>query len=150
MSRAQTLVVALLVLHLLLGGLSLAIGRGEHKSPALRWWGWGLLVYAGGLLVTVAGMVIPRNIALFLGNTFITVAPVLCAVGVLAHTRFRLSWKWVNAGLIATALVLAVNNFGANRSALGNLAAPSVMAIVMFLLAAWVILRDGPRDARVA
>jgi hypothetical protein len=49
MSRAQTLVLALLVLHLLLGGLCVAISRGEHKSPALRWWGLGLLVYAGAL-----------------------------------------------------------------------------------------------------
>ncbi|MGZ5039996.1 MAG: diguanylate cyclase domain-containing protein [Usitatibacter sp.] len=54
MSRAQTLVLALLVLHLLLGGLCLVIARGEHKSLALRWWGWGLLVYSAGVSGGVA------------------------------------------------------------------------------------------------
>ena len=55
MSRAQTLVFALLALHVLLGVLCVVIARGEHKSNALRWWGWGLLIYAAGLLSTIAG-----------------------------------------------------------------------------------------------
>ena len=150
MSRAQTLVLALLVLHLLLGGLSLVIGRGEHRSAALRWWGWGLLVYALGLVVTLAGLVVARPIALTLGNTFIAVAPVLCAVGVLSYTRFRLDWRWIALGLGATFAALAANNFSASPRALGNLAIPSVMAAVMFLTATAMILRQGPRDSRVA
>jgi diguanylate cyclase (GGDEF)-like protein len=150
MSRAQTLVLALLVLHLLLGALSLVVARGEHKSPALRWWGWGLLVYSAGLMVTMASPLLTRAIAFTLGNTLIAVAPVLCAAGVFSHTRSRLRWSWVGAGIAATFAVLAVNNFGGYQHVLGNLAVPSAMAVVMFLVAAAVLLRDGPRDARTA
>lgn len=150
MSRAQTLVLALLVLHVLLGGLSLAIGRGEHKSPALRWWGWGLLVYAGGLLVTILTPMMPRAFALTLGNSLITLAPVLCGLGVLSHTRMHLNRRWVEAGVAATIVLLAWNNFGPGFLVLGNLALPSVMAVIMFLLGAWAIAYDGPREAASA
>ena len=90
MSRAQTLVLALLVLHLVLGALCIVIARGEHKSPALRWWGWGLVLYALGLLVILLGNWLPRPFTLTLGNSLITVAPVLCASGVLSHTRYSM------------------------------------------------------------
>jgi diguanylate cyclase (GGDEF)-like protein len=150
LSRAQTLVFALLVLHVLLGVLAVVVGRGEHKSPALRWWGWGLLVYAAGLLFTLPAQPLPRSAGLFLGNGLITVAPVLCALGVLSHTRFQLATGWVVAGVGITLLVLAVANFDAPSSPLFNLVAPTVMATVMFLLAAWVIVFEGPREARMA
>ena len=150
MSRAQTLVLALLVLHVLLGGLALAIGRGEHKSPALRWWGGGLLVYALGLLVTMAGMVGARSVAMTVGNGLITAAPVMCAIGVLSHTRMRLHMGWISAGVGLTVAVLAWNNFGYRVDAMVNVAAPSAMAVIMFLLGAFVIVREGPRDSSVA
>jgi len=148
-SRAQTLVLALLVLHFLLGALSLAIGRGEHKSAALRWWGAGLLAYALGLSVTLAGILGARSMALTVGNGLITAAPVLCAIGVLAHTRMRLHFGWISAGVAATVLALGWNNFS-YASPMVNLAAPSIMAVVMFLLAAFVILREGPRESAIA
>ena len=150
MSRAQTLVLALLVLHVLLGALSLAIGRGEHKSAALRWWGTGLLVYALGLVVTQAGLLGARSVALTVGNGLITAAPVLCGIGVLAHTRLRLHFGWISAGVAATVLLLGWNNFSYAPTPLVNMVAPSVMAVVMFLLAAFVILREGPRESAVA
>jgi len=149
-SRAQTLVLALLVLHVLLGALSLAIGRGEHKSAALRWWGTGLLVYALGLVVTQAGLLGARSVALTVGNGLITAAPVLCGIGVLAHTRLRLHFGWISAGVAATVLLLGWNNFSYAPTPLVNMVAPSVMAVVMFLLAAFVILREGPRESAVA
>ncbi|HET9469816.1 MAG TPA: hypothetical protein VFO24_01850, partial [Usitatibacter sp.] len=90
MTRAFVLVLALLVLHLLLGVLCLLIARGEHKSPALRWWGAGLVVYASGLLATLSGALgIPRPAASVMGNTFIALSSLLCATGVLTHTPFR-------------------------------------------------------------
>jgi len=90
MSRAQTLVLALLTLHILLGVLCLAISRGEHKAPALRWWGWGLLTYSAGLAATLPGM-LPKMIGLTVGNGLVVIAPTLFVVGVLSYTRFRLS-----------------------------------------------------------
>ena len=44
MTRASTL---------LLGVLCLVVGRGERRSAALRLWGWGLLVYSAGILITL-------------------------------------------------------------------------------------------------
>lgn len=41
MSRAQTMVLALLVVHVMLGAVCLAVARGEREAPALRYWGWG-------------------------------------------------------------------------------------------------------------
>jgi diguanylate cyclase (GGDEF)-like protein len=151
-SRAQTLVLALLVLHLLLGALSLVVARGEHRSPALRWWGWGLLVYSAGLFVTVAanlGWVAPP-VAGFAGNSLVTLAPVLCALGIVSHTLYRPSLALVTVGVAATVAVLAFGNFADVQRLLVNMIAPTPMAVAMFLIAAWVIARQGPRDARSA
>jgi diguanylate cyclase (GGDEF)-like protein len=151
MSRAQTLVLALLALHLLLGALCLVIARGEHKSPAMRWWGWGLLMYAGGLLVTMTSNAgVPRPLALTLGNTLITVSPVLCATGVLTHTPLRLSGFWVGVGVLATLAMLMVGNFFGFNPVVANMIVPTILAILLFLFAAWAIATRGPKDARAA
>ena len=149
MSRAQTLVLALLALHILLGALCLVIARGEHRSPALRWWGWGLLVYAGGLLVTLMTF-LGRPWSLTIGNTLVTIAPVLCALAVLSHTRFRPRWEWIWGCVALTAAILAVNNFSAYPAPIVNLGAPTAMAIALFLFAAWMIVKEGPPEARAA
>lgn len=151
MSRAQTLILALLVLHLLLGALCVVISRGEHKSPALRWWGWGLLTYATGLLVTMTFLAgVPRPIAFTLGIGIITLAPVLCAHGVLAHTPFRLDAAWVGVGVLAILVLLVGANFLGYRTVLVNMTAPTLLAIVLFAIAARSIATRGPRDARAA
>ena len=150
MSRAQTLVFALLALHILLGGVCLVVARGEHKSPALRWWGWGLLVYAAGLLATILGIWVPRAFALTLGNSLITLAPVLCTMGVLAHTRYELPRVPVDIAVLATVGILALGNFGGINAPFVNLVAPTPMAVALFLVATWKILRDGPADAQAA
>ncbi len=152
MSRAQTLVLALLVLHVLLGALSLVIARGEHRSAALRWWGWGLLVYAGGLAITVASSMglLPPAIARFAGNSLVTLAPVLCALGIVAHTLYRPSPVLVTAGVAATVAILAYGNFADWNQLLVNMIAPTPIAVLMFLIGAWAIVRQGPRDAMVA
>ncbi len=151
MTRAQTLILALLVLHLLLGLLCLAISRGEHKSPALRWWGLGLVVYSVGLLTTVAGAFgLPQAGASTAGNTLIALSSVLCVRGVLSHTPVRLSPPWVGAGLLATVAVLIASNATGYEQLLVNVTGPTVFAVVLFLLAAALIVRRGPRDARHA
>ena len=164
MSRAVTLVIALLALHFMLGTLSLVIGRGEHKSTALRWWGRGLLVYAAGLVWVVSGALAPmisvagwgahaiawRAVAVTAGNTLITASGVMCAMGVLSHTRFHVDRRWILAGILATAVVLGVNNFGPTPDHGMNFAAPTVMGVIMFALAAIVIARDGPRESTTA
>jgi diguanylate cyclase (GGDEF)-like protein len=150
MSRAQTLVLALLVLHLVLGALCIVIARGEHKSPALRWWGWGLVLYALGLLVILLGNWLPRPFTLTLGNSLITVAPVLCASGVLSHTRYSMPRMPVDTAVLAIVALLAVANFGDLHMGAVNLVAPTVLAVALFVLAGWKIWRDGPQEAHAA
>lgn len=150
MSRAQTLVFALLALHLLLGVLCLVIARGEHKSPALRWWGWGLVVYAAGLLATILAMWLPRAFALTLGNSLITLAPVLCAMGALAHTRYDLPRIPVDIAVLATVAVLAFGNFAGVNAGMVNLVAPTPVAVAFLSIAAWKVWRQGPADAKTA
>ncbi|HEY7214557.1 MAG TPA: hypothetical protein VIC28_08000, partial [Thermoanaerobaculia bacterium] len=53
MSRASTLLLALLILNTLLGFLCLAVARGQRHSRAMRLWGWGLLVYSAGILIGI-------------------------------------------------------------------------------------------------
>jgi diguanylate cyclase (GGDEF)-like protein len=150
MSRAQTLILALVVLHVLLGVLCVVIARGEHKSPALRWWGWGLIVYAAGLLTTFAALLGFRPFFLTLGNTLITVAPVFCAMGVLCHTRYTLPRAAVNIAVLATVAVLAFGNFAVAMSGFINLVAPTPVALAFLSIAAWKVWRQGPEEAREA
>lgn len=150
MSRVVTLLIALLSLHLMLGTLSLVIGRGEHKSPALRWWGGGLLVYAAGLVWVVSGAFAFRALAVTGGNTLITASSVMCAFGVLCHTRFRIDRRLIAGGIFATAFALAVNNFGPTPDHGVNFAVPTVMGVVMFALGGIRIARRGPRESTMA
>jgi len=149
MSRAQTLVLALLTLHVLLGVLCVIIARGEHKAPALRWWGWGILTYAGGLAATLPGF-LPRVLGYTLGNGMVTVAPVICAYAMLSHTRLRLSRFWVGAAVTISVGIIAVNNLGGYFIAPINVVTPSPIAIVLFTIAGVVLLRGGPPQAQSA
>jgi diguanylate cyclase (GGDEF)-like protein len=149
MSRAQTLVLALLTLHILLGVLCLAISRGEHKAPALRWWGWGLLTYSAGLAATLPGM-LPKMIGLTVGNGLVVIAPTLFVIGVLSYTRFRLSRLTYVIPAAVTIAILAINNFGGHFISTVNVFSPAVIAIVLFLVGAAALLREGPEDARSA
>ena len=88
MSRVQTVVLALLVMHLLLGALCLAVARGERQMPSLRLWGWGLLIYAVGLVITMQ-RVLPPALAFTLGNGQIAWAPIIAVEGVLVSPRWK-------------------------------------------------------------
>jgi diguanylate cyclase (GGDEF)-like protein len=150
MGRAQTMVLALLIMHFLLGGLCVAVARGERESPALRLWGWGLLVYAGGLLTTMVRF-LPPPLMQTVGNAMIAFAPILSIEGVLSHTSHRLNRRWVFAALVATVLVLAAGNFFDGRyGTLINLAAPTPIAIVLYLIGAALLVRDPPAEAKNA
>ncbi len=43
--------LTLLLVHFTLGALSLAAARGGVRLRSVRLWGWGMMIYAGGLLV---------------------------------------------------------------------------------------------------
>ncbi|MBL8524515.1 MAG: GGDEF domain-containing protein [Betaproteobacteria bacterium] len=142
MTRAQTVVLALLLMHYLLGILCLLVARGERRAPSLRYWGWSLLLYSTGLLITLQ-RVIPAPYSLTLGNTLIAWAPIFAAAGVMANTPGHVAMRWAYGGLGATIAVLIGFNFFADEwRTLANLTAPSVIAIVLFVYsAAWLLLR---------
>ena len=151
MGRAQFLILALLVLHLLLGGLCLAIARGERGSRALRSWGYGLLLYASGLMVTMtAALGVPRLFSSAAGNLMIVLSSLLCVGAVLAHTPRRLARGWVALGVAATAAELAIGNAMAWKPVVTNMVLPTILPVILFLYAAHAIATRGPRDAQSA
>lgn len=151
MPRAQFLILALLSVHVLLGALCLAASRGDRDSPALRWWGWGVLVYSAGLALTL-GLVFSRPVANVLGNTIISLSAVFTVQGVLHYTDRRLNLPIALAGVAATAAVLAVGNFMTANAMLVNFVAPTVIATALFVHAtAMLVMRpvaDAARPAR--
>ena len=147
MGRAQFLILALLSVHVLLGGLCLAASRGERASPGLRLWGWGLIVYAAGLAFTL-GLVLPRPAGNFVGNSLISLSPVFTIQGVLHYTDRRLNWPLSLAGAGATMAVLAVGNFAMATSMAVNFIAPTVIATALFAYGTAMLLLHPVEDAR--
>ena len=149
MSRASTLLVALLILNVLLGSLCLVVARGERKSRALRFWGWGLLVYSIGILITIPAF-LPFALRKVVGNSLIALAPILSIEGVVSHTGYRLRRGWLVAGFLASVLLIVANHLGSRTSVLVDIVAPAPIANVLFLLAAVMLVRRPPEDARSA
>jgi diguanylate cyclase (GGDEF)-like protein len=149
MTRAATLLLALLLMNVLLGGICLAVSRGENRSRALRSWGAGLLAYAAGILITIAPF-LPVGPAKVAGNALIAAAPALCVLGALEHTRTRLSWRWLWAGLAASVLPIALNHLRAQPNVLVDFLSPAPLANLLFGIGAWVLFRSPPKDARPA
>ena len=135
MTRASTLLLALLVLNTLLGVLCLVVARGERRSAALRLWGWGLLVYSAGLLVTLPSA-IPVTIAKIAGNSLIAYAPILNVAGLLQNTSFRLNRRWTTLGFAASVLPIVVNHLRPTFVVLVDLLSPAPIANVLFILGA--------------
>lgn len=147
MPRAQFLILALLSVHVLLGALCLAASRGERDSMALRWWGWGLIVYAAGLAFTL-GLVFTRPVANFIGNSLISLSAVFTIQGVLHYTDRRLHLPIALGGVAATVAVLAVGNFAMATSAAANIIAPTVIATALFAFGTAMLLLHPVQDAR--
>lgn len=145
-----TPVLALLILHFALGGLCLAAARGENRMMSVRYWGWGLVAYAAGLLTTILPSVLTRPVASALGNIIIAYAPIPFIQGVLSNTRRRLDTRWVGTALGATILVLLVNNVMGPQLRLVNLVTPSPIAIGLFLYGGTVLLHSPVAAARDA
>jgi class 3 adenylate cyclase len=152
MTRAQTVVLALLTVHALLGMLCLAMARGEYRSPVLRWWGYGCVMYAAGLLVNLLGAgfptpVLPHPVALWLGNSLVTIAPLLCTAGMLKHTSRALNAWVVGLPLAAVLAALVLANFAGVQTGLVNLIGSTLYAIPLFTFSAWALWSDAPRAA---
>lgn len=148
MSRASTMLLALLLLNVLLGVLCLIVARGERKSRALWLWGWGLLAYSAGLLITIPPA-IPLALRKIVGNALIAYAPILATEGLLEHTTFRLNRRWTTLAFLASILPIIVNHVarGASYSVLVDFLSPAPIANVLYIIGAVVLIRRPPRAA---
>jgi diguanylate cyclase (GGDEF)-like protein len=149
MSRAYTMVLALLALNLLLGTLCVVVARSQRSSRPLALWGWGALIYAAGLALTLMNF-LPPIMAKVGGNALIAFAPLLMIDGVLNHTRYRLRWEWAWPAFIGIVILLGVNALAASPLVLVNFVAPSLTANIAFLIAGFALLIDPSRDAKTA
>src|SRR5438034_4879086 len=149
MTRASTLLLALLVLNVLLGVLCLVVARGERRSAALRLWGWGLLIYSAGLLITLPSP-IPLAVAKMVGNAMIAYAPILSVGGLLMHTSFRLDRRWTTLGFAVSVLPIVLNHLRPNFAVLIDILSPAPIANVLFIIGAVALVRRPPAEARSA
>ncbi len=149
MTRGSTLLLALLIMNVLMGTLCLVVARGERRSAALRLWGWGLLVYAAGILITIPAQ-LPLGPRKIVGNALIAYSPILAVAGALSHTSHRLNRAWVTAGFAASVAPIVYNHLAGHSLVLVDLLSPAPIANVLFLIAAVDLARDPPPDARAA
>ena len=149
MTRASTLLLALLIINTLLGVLCVVVARGERKSKALRLWGWGLLAYSTGILITLPPS-LPLALGKILGNALIAYAPILTAQGALTHTTRRLHMRWTIAAFIASVIPIILNHVRASPVVLVDILSPAPIANVLFLISAYTFLRYPPPAARSA
>jgi len=149
MTPAGTALLTLLIVNTLLGALCLAVGRGERRSRALWLWGWGLLFYSGGILLTIAS-ILPIAASKVLGNALIAYAPIPAVDGAVSYTTFRLDHRWTTAAFLLTVGLIVLNHLRHPYSVLIDILAPSPLANVLFLIAAIALIRKPPAKARIA
>jgi len=151
--RAEFLTIALLSVHVALGLLCLGAARGEADGRGIRLWGWGLLVYASGIAVSLAG-VPTKPVALFVGNILISGSSIVTALGALHYTKRGLDRTSALVGLAIASAALAYGNFAISPPNHGfNVVVPTIVGTVLFMHAGLALLRapheDAGRAARV-
>jgi diguanylate cyclase (GGDEF)-like protein len=149
MTRASTLLLALLILNTLLGLLCLAIARSQRQSRALRLWGWGLLVYSAGILIGIPET-LPFDFRKVVGDALVVLTPILTIEGALSHISCKLNRRWTTIAFLASVLPVLVNHLGSQPSVLVDILAPSPIAGLLFLYGAVKLLRAAPPDAKAA
>jgi diguanylate cyclase (GGDEF)-like protein len=149
MTRASTMILALLLVHCILGTLSLIVGKGMERPLALRYWGAGLLAYALGLLVSLPPH-LPYGFNRVVGAAIIGVAAVLTTTGLLKNTDASLNLRWVGAAYLGTIVLLVANHMQQEYSVVFDFVAPSPFPNALFIFAIFALLRSPIPDARPA
>ena len=145
------LFLGLLTMSMLLGVLVLALARGERKSVALRLWGWGLVIYAIGLMVILSGQVLPRDLTQILGNSLISLATLLTALGVFRHTKYQ-PGRGLAVGSLALVMIILIVNHSHLFTPIRflDVLAPTLYATVAYISVSWLLLRQPPAAAKAA
>jgi diguanylate cyclase (GGDEF)-like protein len=149
MTRASTMLLALLLVHCILGSLSLIVGRGMERPLALRYWGAGLLTYAVGILVSLPPHA-PYGFNRVVGAAIVGLAAILTTTGLLKNTDWRLNLRWVGAAYLITILLLVANHTQPQYSVMFDFLAPSPFPNALFIFTIIALLRSPPPDARTA
>lgn len=153
MSRAQTILLTLIVVQLLVGALCLAAARSTRGNRALRMWGFGALAYALGLAISMQRWA-PPLVALTLGNALIAWSAILLVEGAIATARLQLQAHLSYGALAVVFGILAVANQSGNLDAALqaqiNLAVPALFSVAMFGFGAYWLLRAAMNGVRHA
>src|SRR5579872_164457 len=105
MIRFEMMLLAIVIVYAALGAICLVVARSKRRSVALRLFGTGFVIYAVGIVISIARF-LPVAFSKIVGNGLIAFAAVPTVMGVLEYTGARLNRKWVMAGLIVTILPL--------------------------------------------
>ncbi len=150
MSRDLTINLALLGVNILLGILCLMVARKARGPSPLRLWGYGMLVYVGGVAVALLGVLLPGPFLPFLANAIICCAPLLSVQAVLLHTPSRLPLGG-SAMLLGAAIAgVAMACFGGPMRFVAVITPATLVAIVLFAGGAVGLLKAPPVVARAA
>lgn len=143
------MILALLIVHFVLGSLSLVVGRGMERPLALRLWGAGLLTYAAGLLVSLPAN-LPHGFNKVIGHAIVGIAAMLTTSGLLRNSGYRFSKSWIAAAYVAAVLMLVGNHLGLDYSVAFDFVAPSAFPNGLFLFAAFALFRTPTPEAKTA
>ena len=143
---AKLLLLCLLTMSMLMGLLVLVVARGERKSLTLRLWGWGLVIYAFGMLTIISVAFLPVDLTQVVGNSLIALSALLTSRGVFMHTPARPDWRLMGAGWLLVILVLVLNHVF-HEGLLLDIAAPTLYASVLYALVSWQLIRHPPPSA---
>lgn len=151
MTRAQMLLLSLLLMHLLLGVLCVMVSRSERRSAPLALWGKGLLVYAAGALVVIFGGILSVAAKQIIGNALISLAGVLTAAAIISYTRFRIGYLLPLSAWFAVVAVIGANHLLlAQPLYFLDVAMPTILSSILYMGAALLLLRDPPASATSA
>ena len=143
------LLLCLLTMSMLMGILVLVVGRGERKSVALKWWGWGLITYACGMLVIISSKWLPYDFTQVAGNSLISLGGLFTARGVFMHVPERPQLRFTGALLGVVVLGLTLNHVFFQYAVL-DVALPTLYASLLYAVVSWQLIRHPPAAARAA
>lgn len=151
MTRAQMLLLSLMLMHLLLGVLSLVVSSGVRGIRALQLWGWGLVCFAAGAATSVFGNFLGVALKQIAGNGLIAFAGLLAASAIARYTHYRLPDVLSVGGVALVVVVITLNHLQPGPyQPIVDVAAPTLYGSCLFLVAATMLLLDPPKPAIAA